>query len=300
MNAITTVITTYNGASRGYLEQAIQSVLDQTYKNSRLLIVDDGSTDQTKELCQKYLSNNKVSYVYRENGGPAAARNMGIKLAETELITFLDDDDFYEPSMLEEMLSTFTGYNDANIGMIYCRTQHIKKGVVKNAPFPSEVTNSYEKLFYGNFITTSALLIHKKVFNTVGYFKENLKYSEDYDMWLRIAKQYGVYPLNKTLVNYRVHDNQLSSHPQIMYNFHRKVLKEAIEKAPAKIKKEKENILLNLHINYANINLGYHEYTGFREQYRLASQYQRLGAKWKLKYLLSYFPYIMRYISKVK
>jgi len=300
MDMITTIITTYNGATRGYLEEAILSVLNQTYQNFNLLIVDDGSTDETKELCQKYLKDDRINYVHRENGGPAAARNIGIKFAASDLITFLDDDDTYEPNMLQEMHTYFTSHTDPNIGMVYCRTKRIKNNETITSPIQTIKKNTYEDLFFGNFITTSALLIHKTVFDEVGYFRENLKYSEDYDMWLRIANKYGVHLLDKYLVNYRVHDNQLSNFPKTMYYFHNQVLTEAIESAPIEIQEQKNAIFYKLHISHANISLGHGEYSAFREQYRLASQYQKLGKKWKVKYLLSYFPFLMKCLAKVK
>ena len=92
-NKVAVILTTYNGATRGFLEIAIESVLKQTFQNYELLIVDDGSEDETRELCERYISNPRIRYIYQENSGLSRARNAGIESTDCMFICFLDDDD---------------------------------------------------------------------------------------------------------------------------------------------------------------------------------------------------------------
>ena len=91
---ITIILTTYNGGVRGYLNKAILSVINQSFKNFEFIIVDDGSTDNTERICKKY-SDDRIIFVKKENGGIGSARNFGIKLSRGSFICFLDDDDFW-------------------------------------------------------------------------------------------------------------------------------------------------------------------------------------------------------------
>lgn len=110
MAKVSVIIPTYNRAK--YISRAIDSVLAQTYKDWELIIVDDGSTDNTREVVEPYLKDKRIKYVWKQNGGVSSARNKGLDIATGEFVAFLDSDDFYMPEKLEKSLKVFTEYLD--------------------------------------------------------------------------------------------------------------------------------------------------------------------------------------------
>ena len=101
---VSIILPSYNGATRGFLTNAIESVLIQSFQDYELSIIDDGSTDDTKEQCEQYLQMPQVHYVFQENRGPGSARNEGIKASQGEFICFLDDDDVWKCEKLERQI----------------------------------------------------------------------------------------------------------------------------------------------------------------------------------------------------
>ena len=106
---VSVILTTHNGASRGFMAQAVDSVLSQTFHDYELIIVDDGSKDGTKEQCQSHLLDPRVRYIWQENRGLASARNTGIRESSGRLICLLDDDDIWKPTKLERQLEFVHG-----------------------------------------------------------------------------------------------------------------------------------------------------------------------------------------------
>lgn len=299
MNGVSVILTTYNGVTRGYLGLAIESVLRQTSESFELIIVDDGSTDATPQFCRQFLGDPRVSYCRQENQGPASARNSGIRSARGRYITFLDDDDFYEPNMVESLYKAITNRTETNTGMLYCRTRHIdSRGKTLKTPLYEGTAPVYETLFYGNVLSTPAVIIDKKVFDTVGTFREHLRYSEDYDLWFRISNSFGVYPLDELLVNIRVHDCQLSKHPRQMEFFHSLVLHQAIEAAPPKLAMLSESYYYSFYISYMKIYLGMNCLKDFQRMLLSAKVYGPIPLKWQIKYWLSHSPSLFFFLQK--
>lgn len=227
MPKVSVIIPTHNREK--YIERAVKSVLRQTYKDYELIVVDDGSTDKTKKIVKKYVKRHpkKVRYIYQDNRGPSAARNTGIRNAQGKYITFLDSDDEYLPKMLKRQISfikkrpkcrfLYTWYYDTD-----------KKGKIKRKRTTKRFRTKEalrEGLFFRKLtIRTSTVMIQKKVFKKTGLFNENYWYSQDWDMWLRIAKYHRGYCIRKPLAKYRQHDNNRSSrgikryHPDIKRN----------------------------------------------------------------------------------
>lgn len=203
---ITVVIPTYNRYT--LLHRAINSVLSQTYKPSEIIVVDDGSTDNTSEIQNDFSS---VKYIYQKNSGVSAARNRGIKSATTEWIAFLDSDDRWFPSKLEEQVKFHQENRD--ILMSYTDELWIRDGVNVKIPkkFRKVGKDSFmENLSYCNIAPSSAL-IHKNLFESVGMFDETLEVCEDYDLWLRISLKNTIALVDKKLIQkYAGHEDQLS------------------------------------------------------------------------------------------
>ena len=204
---VTVIIPTYNREAT--LERAIKSVLGQTYKNIELLIIDDGSTDNTIKLINNYRD--KLIYYSKLHGGVSAARNFGLEKSTGTWVAFLDSDDYWLPEKIERQMQ----YLQANPKMLICQTEEkwIRNNVLVN---PKKKHKKYAGRIFKRclplcIISPSAVIIHQKVFNDVGVFDESFPVCEDYDLWLRIALKYtiGLIP-EKMIVKTGGHSDQLS------------------------------------------------------------------------------------------
>lgn len=206
---ISVIIPTYNRSN--LVCEATDSVLNQTYKNYEIIVVDDGSTDNTKRVLEKYDS--KVRYIYQNNKGCAEARNVGIKIAKGKYIAFLDSDDIWLPKKLELQMEFFN--NNCYAEFLYTNgfIQDLQKYDMKpyyNDTFKPSAGNVLPKLFLGNFIITSSVILKKELFDKAGYFDELIIKCEDYNMWLRLACLCNFDYLDHPLTIYRIHPNRES------------------------------------------------------------------------------------------
>lgn len=299
---VSVILTTFNGASRGYLEEAIQSVLRQTYPCFELILIDDGSTDNTSEICKKYLADPRVIYHHQRNGGLAAARNSGLTLSRNEFVCFLDDDDVYQPEKLAKQITFFTDPAHHKTAMVYTGLIYINEtGKEIGKKIHSANGDIYEHLFYGNTVCApSSCMVKKSVLDKLGFFKEELKSCEDYEMWLRIAKHYPIYSLDECLVLYRVHHNKMSTNLKKMHDYQEYVLFQALQQAPEKIRKKRNAFYHRYHTCCAHQYLGIEDFKSFRRHFKLAKQYDRCDLLWKLRYLITYCPPLFRALKIIK
>ena len=209
------IIPLYNKAP--YIERAIQSVLSQTFQEFELIVVDDGSTDNpfvqlsvsSQQLSVDAPENFKMMRVIQQqNQGVSTARNNGVKLAKYDYIAFLDADDSWEPTYLEEMNDLIAAYPNAGIyGSSYFIVKNFKKriapiGVEKN--FDRGLIN-YCQVYSKTLcmpLWTGATIIRKSIFDLENGFNPRLKLGEDFDLWIRVATKYPVVFLNRPLANY--------------------------------------------------------------------------------------------------
>lgn len=209
---ISVVITCYNYGK--YIAGCIDSVLSQTYENFEIIVVNDGSTDDTGEVIKGFLSNAKISYIEQPNAGQANAKNNGIRHAKGELIAFLDADDIWRRTKLEKQIKLFS---DPDIGVVYSRHKYIDSdGKVLDAeltgkhlqPRSGNVTGY---LFYDNFVPFSSSIVRRKCLEMFGGFDESLSMSIDWDLWLKISTQFKFSFVDEPLMLYRVgHSGQMS------------------------------------------------------------------------------------------
>ena len=182
---VSVVIPTYNRSAM--LCKAVESVLAQTYQDYEIIIVDDGSTDDTKEVIQnRYGDNSQIHYLYKTNGGLADARNHGIHHARGEILAFLDDDDLYFPTYLGVLIKKLEEFPDS--GLCFSDSL-IEGGSCNNQTFFS--VNKFNgkatvaKMLKGPF-STAAVVVRKSCFRQAGLFDVTLSNQEDWDMWIRI------------------------------------------------------------------------------------------------------------------
>lgn len=187
-------------------------MLDQTFRDFELIVVDDGSTDNTPHVLEQYRG--RVRLVRRENGGVSAARNSGIASSAGELIAFLDSDDQWLPGKLAEQVRFFDEHPDALI----CQTEEIwiRNGRRVNPKRKHRKPSGmiFKPSLELCLVSPSAVMLRQKVLNQVGMFDETLPACEDYDLWLRISAKFPVFLLDSPLiVKYGGHDDQLSRAP---------------------------------------------------------------------------------------
>ncbi len=204
---VSVVIPTYN---RGWcLKEAIDSVFSQTYGEYELIVVDDGSTDDTGKRLTQY---NNITVITQQNRGVSAARNRGIASSRGDLIAFLDSDDLWLPEKLSTQVNFFMRHPEAEI----CQTQEswIRNGKRMN-PGRRHVKTSglfFERSLALCLVSPSAVMIRKRLLSTVGLFDETLPACEDYDLWLRINATIPIFLIDEPLVIKRGgHADQLSS-----------------------------------------------------------------------------------------
>jgi len=207
-NAIVSVIIpTYN---RGWiLKETIDSVLAQDFRNFELIVVNDGSTDNTQDILNSYKED--IIVLQQNNKGVSAARNMGIASASGRLIAFLDSDDLWLPKKLSIQVDFFNANPDALI----CQTEEIwvKNGIRVNPGKRHKKLsgNIFEPSLYLCLVSPSAVMIKRSLFENAGMFDETLPACEDYDLWLRVSCRYPVYLIDIPLIIKRGgHSDQLS------------------------------------------------------------------------------------------
>jgi len=212
MPTVSVIISTYKRAN--LVSQAIESVLAQTYTDYEIIVVNDGSPDNTKEVLDQF--EDQITAIHQENKGVAAARNAGIKAAKGKYIAFLDDDDLWLPNKLEKQVACLE--SNANIGLVYsdmfCFNE---KGVFPDTWAKTNPTPPVQQcwiLFVRNFIPTPSVVVRRECLDKVGLFDETLATCEDYDLWLRLIEKWSVYFLNEPLVRYRRSENSLQSNEE--------------------------------------------------------------------------------------
>ena len=203
---ISVIIPTYNRYE--FLKRAVKSVLNQTYRASEIIIIDDGSSDETTQIQKDFPI---LKYIYQKNSGVSSARNRGISNANNKWIAFLDSDDAWHKEKLEEQANFHV--QNVDILMSYTDELWVRDNKVVKIPkkFRKIGVDSFtENISYCN-IAPSSVVIHKSLFKKYGLFDENLEVCEDYDLWLRIMLEEQVGLVHKKLITkYAGHEDQLS------------------------------------------------------------------------------------------
>ncbi|MDL1981521.1 MAG: glycosyltransferase [Deltaproteobacteria bacterium] len=217
MPKVSIVIPTYNRA--WLLRKAILSVLNQTYQDFEIIVVDDASNDNTIDVISA-LNDKRIKYIRHDvNKGEAGARNTGILNTNGQYIAFLDDDDEWLPKKLELQVNKLEN-SPQKTGLIY--TSYIrcyykeKKLIRKHQSIALHKGEMYHILIKRNIIgPPSCVLIRRKCMEKIGLFDSAIAYGLDYDYWIRISKHFDVEYLAEPLVKYRVHENRLSNNIEL-------------------------------------------------------------------------------------
>lgn len=222
---IDVIIPVYNAEK--FIEKTLESVVSQTHLPERIIIVDDGSTDETVNIINDFKNNSKVKIDLhqQENRGPNAARNAGLKHSTSEFVAFLDADDIWEKEKLEKQLRVFEKNEFEKLGLVYTaydlideNDEKIKQSFLVFKLDPGLRGDVFDKMFDAMKITgsCSGVLIKKDCFEKTGYFDETLKGAEDWDMWIRISQYFEIDYVDEILVHVRLHKSNSHNNQMMM------------------------------------------------------------------------------------
>ncbi|MGE0268326.1 MAG: glycosyltransferase family 2 protein [Candidatus Omnitrophota bacterium] len=211
---VSVVMPTYNHES--FIGEAVDSVLNQTYQNLELIVVDNESKDNTSRILSSYRDR-RVKYIRCPNNGTIAApRNFGIQQTTGKYIAFIDSDDVWLPGKLTAQIAALES-NGIN-GISFCKFKVLSPGTTDHGKIIGPKTsilpeNLYERLIKANFIVSSSAVVLKKAIEDVGGFDEDpeLRCSEDFDLWLRITRKYKAAYVNEVAGIYRMHGTNQSA-----------------------------------------------------------------------------------------
>jgi len=205
MPTVSVIIHTYNNEK--FIGETIESVLNQTYKDYEIIVVDDGSVDGTRDALLPYMQ--KIRYHYKENGGIASAKNAGIRLSKAEFIAFLDHDDLWVPDKLKLQMECFN--ENPHAGLVYAKyTSFRDDKELRTKPEKGYSGWIFKELLAKSFIQTSTVMVKRECLDTVGPYDETFVLGDEYDMFLRISKKFQCGFVDKGLTRYRVHDTNAS------------------------------------------------------------------------------------------
>ncbi len=227
--SISVVIPTFNYAR--FLREAIDSALAQTFSPLEIIVIDDGSTDNTAEVMTAYASDSRVRYLRQENRGLSAARNAGVRAARGEFIALLDADDRWKPEKLSRQMAAFTG---EQVGLVYCgREVFDEQGVQdRNPADESKCDSALEWLTIANLFCPSSVVVRRRCFTEEGGFDESLRKVEDREMWIRLAKHFRFRCVPDCLVEWRLHGSALNRNTEGMEEAFRETLRRAFADGP--------------------------------------------------------------------
>ena len=247
MPQISVVMPAYNAEKT--IRQTIESVLNQTYHEFELIVINDGSTDSTLEVVAS-VEDKRIEVFSYPNSGLSAARNRGIAHACGEFIAFMDADDLWKANKLEAQLEALQANPEA--ALAYCWTdwidtfgQPLNKGVYAKAE-----GDVFQRLLLNNFIANgSNPLVRKEAFEKVGLFAEELDCAEDWEMWLRLAQHYHFVVVREALVLHRRSHSSLSANLLALEATSRQVIERAYQRAPESLQHLKTQTLARLYKN---------------------------------------------------
>jgi glycosyltransferase involved in cell wall biosynthesis len=220
---VSVLIPSFNHAH--YLVHALQSVISQSFSDWEVIVIDDGSTDDTQKVAAQF-DDPRIRYIYQENQGLSAARNTGLREANSETIALLDADDTWQEDYLEKMLAPLENQPEAVAA--YCGFQYIDEngqdvGIPSIKVVPPDEFREYFAA-NGNWLVPSGVVFRKVVAQEEGCFDESLRAVEDAYLWSKMSHQGPFVGVPLPLVGYRRHESNMSSDPQRMVTSNYKIL----------------------------------------------------------------------------
>jgi len=232
---VSVVIATFNMGQ--YLPAAIESVLAQTWKNLEVIVVDDGSTDDTTQQMEQFEANGLVKYFRTENRGQPHAKNRGLKESGGHFIAFCDADDIWHPEKLCIQIPLF---ENEKTGVVYSEVSYIDQHgneVHRSQPYKRHSGKVTQQLIMKNFVPFGTAVIRKECLTKNGYFNENLPMGIDWDLWLRFSVDWLFQYTSEKTYLYRVWPGQMSNNYRARYKNAILILESFLNKYPDEIPK---------------------------------------------------------------
>ena len=217
MTRFSVLIPVYN--KEKHLSKTIESVLQQSFIDFELIIVNDGATD-TSETIIKSFTDPRINYIKQENQGVSVARNTGINAANANYIALLDADDIWKEDYLEKIDALIDEYPKQDVFAAVCTiesrgsTYQPTYSIANLSPNKSYVVSYFAASYINTILTSSSTVLHKDVFEKIGYYNPSLPSGEDTDLWIRLGIDYTVVFLNTPLATYRYEPTSLSNSPK--------------------------------------------------------------------------------------
>ena len=217
MPRFSVIIPVYNKGKQ--LSKTIESVLEQCFSDFEIIIINDGSTDASESIIKSF-KDSRIHYIEQENQGVSVARNTGIKAANADYIALLDADDLWKEDYLEKIDALIDGYPKQHVFAAVCTIESIGKmykptySIANLSPDKSYVVSYFTSSYINTILTSSSTVVHKDVFETIGYYNPTLRSGEDTDLWIRLGLAYTVVFLNTPLATYRFEVTSLSNSPK--------------------------------------------------------------------------------------
>ncbi len=232
---VSVIIPTYNRAH--LVGRAIQSVLNQTFKDFELIVVDDGSTDNTDDIIKEFQKkDDRITYLkHKKNKGGSAARNAGIKASRGEYIAFQDSDDEWLSKKLEKQMRVFNSAS-LEIGVVYTgfwRIENNRKIYIPASWVVQKEGKIYKELLKGNFVTTQSILVRKVCFDRVGYFDEDLPRLQDWELVIRLSKYYDFKCIDESLLTSHFTPDSISANQDALIKAFKLILEKHYEEFKA-------------------------------------------------------------------
>lgn len=252
MPKVSVVIPTYNRAE--FLMETVHSVLDQTYRDFEIIVVDDGSTDTTAQVLEPYSA--QVRYVWQENAERSAARNHGLRLARGEYIAFLDDDDRFLPDKLRGQVAALD--RDPGIGLVASGFQYTDEHdtlIGEEYPWVGRSPITLQTILFSGLAPIHAVLARRESITQVGGFDTHIRGCEDIDLWLKLSLAGCRMAWEPAIVcQYRLHANNWSRSPELHFMSHRQALDKAFAdpRMPADLRRRRPQIDAQLDLSEAS------------------------------------------------
>lgn len=216
MSLVSVIVPVYNRA--GYVCEAIESILNQSYREVEVVLINDGSTDDTIDVLMRYQNTHptRVIVIDQKNSGQVVARNNGIKKASGKYIAFLDSDDTWAENKLELQMPLFS---EKDVGLVYSGIYNIDENgklIDEELCDSALVDDIYYHLLIRNRMTGGTVVVSREALDKVGLFDEAFSAAENWDLWLRISKHFKARLVNQPLVYYRKHPGNMSKDFNLM------------------------------------------------------------------------------------
>jgi glycosyltransferase involved in cell wall biosynthesis len=285
---VSVIIPCYNAENT--IEETVKSVLAQTYQDFEVIVVDDGSTDQSREIVESF--GKQVKLIKQDHSGRSSiARNTGIKAAGGNYFAFVDADDLWLPTKLDEQLTLLR-----QEGTLWCYCD-----VLCFRDADKLEIGKYSELFYtgksgwmgkdqllGNRVCSPSPLVHRDIINHVGGFDESLVSREDWDLWLRISFEYPVSYVNKVLARYRVHEKSktYAMDPGFTFKNHQTIIEKIAKMYPEEVADLRPVALAHYAFIVSKTYWLINNYASAQEMAEKAKKWAPRNRKYKLFYLI--------------